>query len=169
MKIAYKLKELLEEAGATVILTRADAYGISGLEDATIRQKHRADLRNRVQIGNESGADIFVSIHMNKIPQTQYRGWQAFFKEGNDQSKNLAHAIQNGMDQTIDIENKRTPAKISGIYIVDNIRIPITIVECGFMSNYEELQLLLTEEHQQRIAQGIKTGIVEFFAQKQTI
>jgi len=62
---------LLEKAGATVILTRADEYGISGLDDATIREKHRADLKNRVKIGNESGADIFVSIHLNKIPQTR--------------------------------------------------------------------------------------------------
>ena len=60
-------------------------------------------------------------------------------------------------------ENNRTPAKISGIYVVDNIRIPITIVECGFLSNYEELQLLITQEYQTKLAQGIFMGILNYF------
>jgi len=94
LKIALKLEKLLKQAGATVILTRVDEYGISGLENATIRQKHRADLKNRVKIGNESGADIFVSIHLNKIPQTQYSGWQTFFKGGSEESQKLGEAIQ---------------------------------------------------------------------------
>ena len=165
MKIALELERLLKYAGATVILTRTDEYGISGLENATIRQKHRADLRNRVKIGNDSNADIFVSIHLNKIPQKQYSGWQTFFKSGNAQSQKLAESIQQGLNVTMKRENKREPAKISGIYIVDNVRIPITIVECGFLSNYEELQLLITEEYQSKLAKGIFRGIVDYFSE----
>ena len=165
LEIALKLRDLLEEAGAEVILTRTDEYGISGLDDATIRQKHRTDLQNRVKIGNESEADIFVSIHLNKIPQTQYSGWQTFFKQGDEDSQKLAEAIQQGLNESIDRKNTREATKISGIYIVDRIQIPMTIVECGFLSNYEELQLLITDEHQQNIAQGVYVGIKNYFKQ----
>ena len=144
-------------------MTRSDENGISGLEKGTIREKHRGDLRNRVRIGNESGADIFVSIHLNKIPQKQYSGWQAFFKEGNESSTLLAKSIQAGIGQSIGQESKRQAAKIKGIYIVNHVTIPITIVECGFLSNYEETKLLLTEEYQEKLARGIYLGIVEYF------
>jgi N-acetylmuramoyl-L-alanine amidase len=119
-----------------------------------------------VKIGNESEADIFVSIHLNKIADSRYRGWQTFFKNGNEESERLAKIIQNSLNEAIQIENKREPAKISGIYIVDNIEIPIAIVECGFLSNAEEEKLLNTEEHQDRLAFGIYMGIMNYFNTK---
>jgi len=69
----------LEEANATVILTRSDENSIHELDSKTLREKKVSDIRNRVKIGNGSEADIFVSIHLNKIPETQYDGWQTFY------------------------------------------------------------------------------------------
>lgn len=163
LKIVLKIQRLLEQSGATVILTRSDENGISELVDASIRKKHITDIKNRVEIGNESQADIFVSVHLNKIPQSQYSGWQAFFKKNNDESKRLANSIQNGLNENIKKENKREPAKISGIYIVDNVTIPITIIECGFLSNPEEKKLLQTDEYQDKLAWGIYSGIINYF------
>lgn len=151
-KIALRIQKLIEESGNKCIMTRTDENGISGLIDATIRQKHVTDLRNRVKIGNESGADVFVSIHLNKISQIQYYGWQTFYKKDNEQSQKLAKTIQKAIGQTIEKENKREVAKISGVYIVDNVKIPISIVECGFLSNVEEERLLNTDEYQQKLA-----------------
>jgi N-acetylmuramoyl-L-alanine amidase len=164
LKIALKLQNLLEQSGATVILTRSDENGISELDqDASIRQKHVADLKNRVKIGNESSADIFVSIHLNKIPQPQYTGWQTFFKKDSEISKKLAMSLQNGLNETIQKENKREPTKISGIYIVDNVEIPLSIVECGFLSNEAETNLLNSDEYQNKLAWGIYVGIMNYF------
>ena len=87
LKIALKVQRLLEQSGSTVILTRSDENGIYDLDKTTLRQKKVSDIKNRVKIGNESSADIFVSIHLNKIPQEQYWGWQTFFKDGNEISK----------------------------------------------------------------------------------
>ena len=138
--------------------------GISELEDsATIRQKHVTDLKNRVKIGNESEANIFVSIHLNKISDGRYSGWQTFFEKNNENSEKLAIAIQNSLNETIQKENKREPAKISGIYIVDNVEIPLAIVECGFLSNLEEEKLLNTEQYQDKLAWGIYVGIMNYF------
>ena len=163
LSIALKVKTLLEEAGAKVILTRIDDNGIYDEGSNTIREKKKSDIRNRVKIGNESSADIFVSIHLNKIPQKQYWGWQTFFKEGNEESKKLAEMLQKGINETIAKENKREPLKIENIYIVDHVEIPISIVECGFLSNEEEEKLLQTDEYQNKLARGIYLGIMNYF------
>ena len=163
LNIALKVQNLLEEAGSTVILTRSDENGIYDSESNSIREQKVSDIKNRVKIGNESSADIFVSIHLNKLPQKQYWGWQTFFKNGNEESKKLAQSLQNGLNETIQKENKRESLKIENIYIIDHVEIPTAIVECGFLSNEEEEKLLQTEEYQDKLAWGIFTGIMNYF------
>ena len=163
LKIALKVQNLLEQSGATVILTRSDENGIYDLDKQTLREKKVSDIKNRVKIGNESSADIFVSVHLNKIPQPQYYGWQTFFKKNNEQSIKLAKSIQNSLNDSIQKENKRESLSITGKYIVEHTGIPITIVECGFLSNPEEEALLQTNEYQDRLAWGIYTGIMDYF------
>lgn len=163
LKITLKVQKLLEQAGATVILTRSDENGIYDLDKKSLRQKKVSDIKNRVKIGNEAEADIFVSIHMNKIPQSEYWGWQTFFKKGNEQSKKLAQSLQSGLNQTIDKENKRESLKIENVYIIEHVEIPTAIVECGFLSNPEEKALLEQEEYQGKLAWGIYVGIMDYF------
>lgn len=165
LKIVQKVQNLLEQSGSTVILTRSDENGIYNIDSKSIRNKKVSDIKNRVKIGNESSADIFVSIHLNKIPQSQYSGWQTFFKQGNEQSKSLATNIQNSLNKSIEKENKREPLKITGKYIIDHVEIPTVIVECGFLSNPEEEQNLQQNEYQSRLAWGIYTGIMDYFYQ----
>ena len=163
LKIALKVQNLLEQSGSTVILTRSDENGIYDEESSTLKQKKVSDIKNRVKIGNESSADIFVSIHLNKIPQTQYDGWQTFYKEGDENCASLAKSIQASLNNSIDRENNRIAKTISNIYIVENVTIPLSIVECGFLSNPEESKLLQEDEYQDRIAWGIYTGIINYF------
>ena len=143
LKIALKLQNLLEQSGATVILTRSDENGIYDVDKTTLKQKKVSDIRNRVKIGNSSSADIFVSIHLNKIPQEQY--WGESLKEA------------------VGKENNRLPMKLDNVYIVKNVEIPLTIVECGFLSNEEEEKKLQEDEYQNRLAWGIYNGINDYF------
>jgi N-acetylmuramoyl-L-alanine amidase cwlD len=163
LKIALNLQKLLEQSGANVILTRSDENAIYDLDKKTLREKKVSDIKNRVKIGNNSSADIFVSIHLNKIPQNQYSGWQTFYKDGNEQGKELATSIQNNLNETIQKENKRVPMKISNVYIIKQVEIPTAIVECGFLSNPEEEQILQQEIYQEKLAWGIYNGIIEYF------
>lgn len=163
LSIALKLQTLLEQSGAVVILTRSDENAIYDLDSKTLKQKKISDLKNRVKIGNESSADIFVSIHLNKIPQQQYSGWQTFYKSSDEKSIKLAKLIQNNLNKSIQIENNRVPMKLDSIYIVKNVEIPITVVECGFLSNKEEEQNLLNDEYQNKLAWGIYSGIMDYF------
>ena len=91
------------------------------MDKKTLREKKNSDIRNRVKIGNNSSADIFVSIHLNKIPENQYYGWQTFFKDGNEDGKRLATCIQNNLNETMQKENKRTPLKINNVYIIKHV------------------------------------------------
>lgn len=163
LKIALKLQNLLEQSGTTVILTRSDDTSIYEIDKKTLSQKKVSDIKNRVKIGNESEADIFVSIHMNKIPQTQYDGWQTFYSIKSEKGKSLAESIQTSLNDTIPRKNNRLAKSISNIYIVDHVEIPLTIVECGFLSNPEELSLLMQDDYQNQLAYGIYIGIINYF------
>lgn len=163
LSITLKTKEFLEQNGYKVILTRKNNNGIYDSNCTTIREKKNSDLRNRVKIANQSDADIFVSIHLNKIPEEKYWGWQTFYKNKNEEGKKLAESIQNNLNKVIQKENKRVPLKIDNIYIIRNIKIPTTIVECGFLSNNEEAKLLETAEYQEKLAEGIYKGIEDYF------
>jgi N-acetylmuramoyl-L-alanine amidase len=101
LKIALKVQNLLEQSGATVILTRSDENAIYDLDSNTLKQKKISDIHNRVKIGNESSADIFVSIHLNKIPQQQYYGWQCFYKQNDEKSTVLAKSLQQNLNDSI--------------------------------------------------------------------
>ena len=163
LKITLKLQSLLEQSGATVILTRSDENAIYDLDKNTLREKKISDIHNRVKIGNESAADMFVSIHLNKIPQAQYYGWQCFYKQNDEKSINLAKSIQTNLNEAIQKENKRVAMKLDSVYIMKHVEIPISIVECGFLSNPEEEKRLLEDEYQNRLAWGIYNGIMDYF------
>ena len=154
LKIALKLQQLLEQSGSNVVLTRSDNNAIYDIDKKTLREKKNSDIRNRVKIGNNSSADIFVSIHLNKIPENQYYGWQTFFKDGNEDGKRLANCIQNNLNETIQKDN---------VYIIKHVEIPTVIVECGFLSNHEEEKQLQQAEYQTKLAWGIYNGIMEYF------
>lgn len=166
LKIVLKVQNLLEQSGCTVILTRSDEKAIYDLDSKTLKEKKISDIHNRVKIGNESQADIFVSIHLNKIPQQQYYGWQCFYKEGNEQSEKLAKELQENLNKTIEKENKRVAMKINNVYIVKHVEIPLSIVECGFLSNPEEEKQLLDDGYQNKLAWGIYNGVISYFYDK---
>ena len=163
LSITLKLQKLLEESGATVILTRSDENAIYDLDKNTLKEKKVSDIKNRVKIGNESSADILISIHLNKGDSESYSGWQTFYKKNDEKGKRLATSIQKELKETIKVENHREANEISNIYLVDKVQIPVTIVECGFLSNPQEEQKLLTDEYQNQLAWGIYNGILKYF------
>jgi N-acetylmuramoyl-L-alanine amidase len=163
LKIALKLQNLLEQSGCIVILTRSDENAIYDIDAKTLKQKKISDIQNRVKIGNESSADVFVSIHLNKILEQQYDGWQTFYKDGSVDGQKLAIKIQENLNSAIQKENKREAKTIENIYIINNVEIPITIVECGFLSNVEEKNNLIDNTYQDRLAWGIYNGIIDYF------
>ena len=167
LSISLKLQKLIEQSGAKVILTRSDENGIYSTDSESIRNKKVSDIKNRVDIANNSDADIFISIHLNKYPSSsKYRGWQTFYQKDNDESKKIAENIQDYLNKNIEYDNNRKILPISDVYIMEHINIPSVIVECGFLSNEEETRLLNTEEYQNKIAWGIFIALQDYFYEK---
>ncbi len=163
LDIVLKLQKLLEASNCTVLLTRSDENGIYETTADTIRKQKISDMKNRVDIANNSNAELFVSIHMNKLPQTKYSGWQTFYKNKDETSKQIAQNIQTSLNYFIKKENSRTIKSISGIYLTKNVNIPLVIVECGFLSNEEENQLLQSDDYQNELAWSIYIGMMDYF------
>ena len=163
LEIVLKLQELIEQSGAKVILTRSDENGIYSADSTSIRNKKISDIKNREYIVDNSNADIFISIHLNKYQDSKYSGWQTFYQPKIENSKLLATSIQNELNNNINKDNKRVPMAIKGVYLMEHINIPGVVVECGFISNPTEEELLKQETHQSKLAWGIYTGVQKYF------
>lgn len=164
LAIAQYLKDYLEQSGAVVIMTRTEDKGLYS-EGGSLRQKKNEDLRERKEIIKNSGADIFITIHLNSFPQTQYYGAQTFYPKDNPSSKKLADAVQGSLIETLDKKNTRVALSKEGVYIIKGLDIPTILVECGFLSNPKEAQLLNKPAYQEKIAWSIYTGIQKYFSE----
>ncbi len=163
LQIALLLQQYLEQSGAEVIMTRSDDNGIYDLESKTIRQKKRTDLSNREKLMAESEADFFVSIHMNRFSDSRYSGPQVFYSVNHEQSKPLAEAVQQEMIAVLEPPSERV-VKPAGkeIYLLSKAKLPAILVECGFLSNDREEQLLLDETYQKKTAWSIYCGLTKY-------
>lgn len=171
LKIAFFLKECLEDQGYSTLMTREEDVLEYSPETTNIVQKRRQDLLRRKKMMDEAGADIVVSIHLNKFPETKYFGAQAFYPHNSPESQKLAIAIQNELREKVDPNNKRV-AMARGkpnetpIIILRDLKTPTVIVECGFLSNPDDEKKLGTEEHQKKLASAIADGIKAYFKDK---
>ena len=164
LDIALMLKDELEKLGYNIIMTRTNENNIADKDKQTpLRKMKVSDINNRIKIINESQADMLVSIHMNNFQNPKYYGWQTFYKKNSEASKVIAENIQAGISNNIDRENDRVALSITDIKLIDKSNIPAVIVECGFLSNEEDLRLLLTDEYKQQIVAGIVDGIEMFY------
>ena len=164
LDVAMKAKKLLEDEGYKVIMTREDDLLVYDPETREILQKRKQDLLRRKKIMDEAGADIVVSIHLNKFPQNQYYGAQTFFPPGSSGSQRLAACIQKCLKDTVDPANNRVSlVKKDPIIILKDLKTVTAIVECGFLSNREEEMKLRRDEYRQKIAKAIAEGIKCYF------
>lgn len=164
LKIAIKLKRLLESEDYKVIMTREEDKLVYGEGTTSIYEKRKQDLTKRKDIMDSNGAHIVVSIHLNGFPEARYYGAQTFYPPNSPDSLKLATSIQKSMKEMLDTENKREPQeKKDPIVILTDLKTPTTIVECGFLSNVEEEKKLGTDEYQSKIAAAIKDGIANYF------
>lgn len=167
LNIVMLIKNLLENDNYKVILTRDSDRLVYGDKAQTILQKRKEDLTRRKEIMDDSGADIAVSIHLNKFPQTKYHGAQTFFPPNSPESQKLANEIQNSIRLNADNENDRAAlVKKDQIMILKNLKTPTVIVECGFLSNSDEEKRLATESYQNKLALAIKGGIDNYYKGK---
>lgn len=162
LAISQKLKGYLEDAGFTCIMIREVDEGLYS-EYGRIRDKKNEDLRNRRYFIKKYKADLFLSIHLNFFPDSRYYGAQVFYPKGDEKSELIGKKIQQSLIETLNRGNKREAKATDGIYVIRDNKIPSVLVECGFLSNYEEEELLKTELYQNKIAWALFKGISSYF------
>lgn len=163
LSIAYKLKSLLEQNDIEVIMTRTNDKGLYRKSD---HNKKMVDMKNRIMTINRSNAIIAISIHQNSFSQQSSRGAQVFYYKTSEEGKMLAEIIQKSLKDTLKDGNRRLAKGNDKYYLLKNSRYPLVIVECGFLSNWEEANLLCEENYQEKLAWAIHLGIMEYINKK---
>lgn len=158
LAIAKKLETLLEENGYTVVMTRSDDRALCA---GTERSKKMADMTNRVALIEETKPALAVSIHQNSF-SAGTKGAQVFYYTESGASKMLAEKIQADIKEAVGDDNHRKAKGNRDYYMLRKTTCPFVIVECGFLSNPEEEQLLCDEKYQGKMAKGIAEGVENF-------
>lgn len=156
LDIALKLKKELIKLGVEVIMTREGDYDLSS--PGSLRRK-KSDFDNRIKLINESKADMYISLHINYLDNPKYYGGQVFYTDGNQR---LANIIQDEF-----IRQLSSPLKVrnmdDNIYMYKKLDIPGILIECGFMSNVKERNLLVTSKYQSKIVKCIIDGLINYY------
>ena len=167
LKISNLIADMLRSVGYNVVLTRGADVSTDDVETNTIAVKKKSDLKNRLELMKDYPDAVFVSIHLNKFTTSAARGSQVFYSAKFDESKELGESIQRSIIELLQPENTRVNKQAtSSTYLLYNATIPAVLVECGFLSNKTELELLKTYEYQKKMAFCCFLGITEFLSNK---
>ena len=163
LEIARKLELLLLFSGHPVLMTRTDANDLSSPEAQTIKEQKVSDLKNRADFVNNAQNATLISIHQNSLAgNSRVHGAQVFYNTVQPSAK-LAQSVQQTMNQIINPGNEKNCKAIdSSIYLLKEVQVPAILVECGFLSNAEETQLLCNSDYQKQLAVAIAAGYLQY-------
>ncbi len=164
LKIALELKAMLDAKGIPTRLTRTDDTLLYDRNVDYQGRKKALDMAARLAIVEEYENAVFVSIHMNSFPQSQYSGIQVYYSENNSKSLTLARLLQSFSVTNLQPDNTRKVKPSSGsIYLLEKIEHPAVLIECGFLSNDEECRLLCTDEYRSRLCMTLCSALINYF------
>lgn len=159
LKIARKLQKLLEKENIKIVMTRTDE---GGLYQKSSNNKKVEDMRKRCEIITKAKPVFTVSIHQNSYPEEAVKGAQVFYYGQSQEGKKLAETLQKNLAAQLDPQNHRQAKANESYFLLKKTPSPTVIVECGFLSNSEEAALLATDEYQDKVAEAVKAGILEY-------
>lgn len=165
LDIALKLEKLLKFYGFNVIMTRTEDVMTcdDGLD--SLRKRKVSDIHNRFDLMQKNPDAVFISVHQNKFEDSSQHGTQVFYSGNNGKSKELAEAIQTSITSTLQPKNDRVVKKSgSGIYLLYHAKIPAVLVECGFISNSDEVKKLKDESYRIKLAILIADGLLKYLS-----
>lgn len=165
LDIALKLEKILKFYGFNVIMTRTQDVMTcdDGLD--SLRKRKISDIHNRFELMRKNPDAIFISVHQNKFEDSSQHGTQVFYSGNDERSKELAEAIQISVTLTLQRKNDRVVKKSgSGIYLLYHAKIPAVLVECGFISNSDEVKKLKDESYRMKLAILIADGLLKYLS-----
>lgn len=165
LAVSLLLQDVLTVCGVPVRMTRDTDVGLVDGSESTIRQKKVTDMKSRLELYEQ--ADAVISVHQNHFSVPKYFGTQLFYSVNHADSCVLAECIRQAVVRELQPANHRElKSATDGIYLLHHTTKPAVLVECGFLSNPEERQRLLTDTYRQQLAFAIVMGYFQFILQK---
>lgn len=162
LDVALKMRDLCGFFGIKTIMTRTEDCSICDDPSATLAERKRSDLHNRVELIESTDQVVLISIHQNFFSKSSSYGAQVFYAPTDD-SQEWGAQCQQLLISAVDPSNTRVSKQISeDIYLMNHISCPALLVECGFLSNQSEAVLLENPEYQTKLALTIITSYLTF-------
>ncbi|MCD8340946.1 MAG: N-acetylmuramoyl-L-alanine amidase [Clostridiales bacterium] len=163
LAIVLKIDALAGLYGVPVVLTRTEDISLADDAAATLKERKRSDLYNRVALVNETPNACLLSIHQNNYTSSAVSGAQVFYRN-TEEGKTWAVLTQSALREAIDPENDRIATQIpDSVYLLNHVTCPAILVECGFLSNPEEDQLLQSNAYQSSLAATVFSAYLQYF------
>ncbi len=162
LAVSHDVADLLRLCGYTVSMTRDTDDALTN-EGEDVRKRKYNDMKMRLDLYNATPDNVVVSIHQNKFDAAASHGAQVFYSPNHPNSAVLAEALRKSVTGMLQPDNTRT-CKAAGkeIFLLKNARVPAVIVECGFISNRQERDLLVTDDYQKQLALAIAAGLMNY-------
>lgn len=154
LAITLKLTQLLRDDGHHVVLTRD--------RDVHLSDDLNSDLRQRAEVANTAGAEIFVSIHCNSADNPEASGMETYHFPGSTRGRALADQIQRSLVQAFP-ERRNRGVKEGNFAVLRWTSMPACLIETEFLTHRDSLLFLLDSQNQQRMAGAIREGIYQYF------
>ncbi|MBQ3405489.1 MAG: N-acetylmuramoyl-L-alanine amidase [Oscillospiraceae bacterium] len=159
LDVALRLDNVMGLYGARTILTRSSDDIDYPDSAVSIRDKKVADLQRRLSLVNSAENAVFISIHQNSYPDdTGVRGVQILYS-GTDGSRELAESIHSDFISVLGGASVRESIPTyNDIFIMKKVKCPAVLIECGFLSNQDELKRLKDGRYRLDLAEVIAAG-----------
>lgn len=164
---SLKVKKLLEQKGYNVVMTREEDISLEG--NGSGGSRHLKDLNARINIINNSDAQLFVSIHTNcNANRVSTNGSIVFYNKRYEENTILAYDIQRALNSiSMDgIKRAKHDPVAEKYYILDHAKIPGALVEMGFLTNTLDRELLNQDDFRQLVAEAVTSGIEKYLNNK---
>lgn len=162
LQIAFYLKEILEVQDMCVLMTRTEDKDLSKTSD----NFKTSDMKERISFIEQNNADLVISIHQNSYTDPKVYGAQCFYYTNSEKGEKLASTLQKQIITSTNQSKIREIKSNDDYYLLKHSPLPTVIVECGFLSNSTEENLLCTEEYQRQMAWAIHLGILQYLNKK---
>lgn len=157
LEISKKLEKELTQNGAIVYMTRTRDIDLSSIYDSL---KKRGDLYRRLLKIKEVNSSLYLSIHINWYQDTSLKGAEVLYNPINKENKIIAKRIM----KEFKTKTKTTRTiKETDLYMYKNTTVPGVLIECGYLSNPAERNLLIDDNYQKNIAKIITKGIINYY------
>jgi len=161
LQIAARVHAILCLIGQNSSMLRTADISLHSEGADSIAQKKASDLQNRAASVNSLYQPILISIHQNMFSESKYRGAQVFYAPTSG-SREFAESMQETLRSSLDPDNRRQPKPADAVYLMNHVHCPAILIECGFLSNQNELKLLCSADYQKQLSIAISVESLNY-------